>query len=95
MATSKPVTDQDKTTLACDYGNKDRTMWTSPVEPGVTVSVTVNDETLEIVTSNRRVYQLGSGFRNLKFHPEPSKATKKVLEEELENCNQLLELGKT
>ena len=60
---------------------------------GVRVSVTLAQETLELVTSDERQVVTGPGLRDLKFTPAPSQATRKVFLEELDNCNQLIELG--
>ena len=63
------------------------------VDQGVSVSVSMGQETLELVTSGERQVVTGRGLRDLKFSPAPSEATRKVFLEELENCNQLIELG--
>ena len=55
--------------------------------------VSLSQETLELVTSGERRGVTGSGLRDLKFTPAPSEATRTVFLEELDNCNQLIELG--
>ena len=60
---------------------------------GARVSVSLGQETLELVTSDVRQVVTGPGLRDLKFTPAPSEATRKVFLEELDNCNQLIELG--
>ena len=73
VATSKPVKtkeftikldDDENTDIAWESGDKVRTMWSFPTETGVKISVTMDDETLELVTSDNREFQLGSGFKN-------------------------------
>ena len=66
------------------------------VEAGqeVMLRVSLGQETLELaVTSEERRVVMGSGLRDLKFTPTLSEATRKVFLEELDNCNQLIELG--
>ena len=55
--------------------------------------VSLGQETLELVTSGERRVVTGSELRDLKFTPTPSDATRTVFLEELDNCNQLIELG--
>ena len=57
-----------------------------------TLEIGVHGEIVEIMASQERSLVLGSGFLKLKFDPEPSEETRKVLQEEFENCQQLLEL---
>ena len=63
------------------------------VDQGVSVSVSLGQETLELVTSGERQVVTGKGLGDLKFSQTPSEATRKVFLEELDNCNQLIELG--
>ena len=63
------------------------------VEAGQEAEVSLGQETLELVTSGERRLVTGSGLRDLKFTPAPSEATRTVFLEELDNCNQLIELG--
>ena len=60
---------------------------------GVRVAVRLGQETLELLTSDERQVVTGPGLRDLKFTPTPSQATRSVFLEELDNCNQLIELG--
>ena len=71
----------------------DRSEWVCDGDQGVSVSVSLGQETLELITSGERKVVVGEGLRDLKFSPAPSEATRKVFQEELENCNQLIELG--
>ena len=71
-----------------------RTEWVcAGAGQGTRVTVTLGQETLELLTSDRRQVVTGPGIRDLKFTPTPSQATRKVFLEELDNCNQLIELG--
>ena len=60
---------------------------------GQAAVVSLGQETLELVTSGERRVVTGSELRDLKFTPAPSDATRTVFLEELDNCNQLIELG--
>jgi len=73
-------------------GLKWRVEWIAEVPSDLNLKIEVNKEVIEINSSEGRNYVLGSGFVDLKFDPEPSQETAKVLKEELENCEQLLEL---
>ena len=75
-------------------GGKFRNFWTAPVSDGVKIKVSLNDEVLELVSTSEKNYVLGKSFKNIKFNQKPNEATEKVLIEELDNCQQLLELGK-
>eukprot|EP00090_Calanus_glacialis_P026485 TRINITY_DN41699_c0_g1_i1.p1 TRINITY_DN41699_c0_g1~~TRINITY_DN41699_c0_g1_i1.p1 ORF type:complete len:459 (-),score=139.87 TRINITY_DN41699_c0_g1_i1:77-1417(-) len=73
-------------------GMKWRVEWVAEVPLHQTMKIELNEEEIEIKSSEERTYVLGSGFVDLKFDPEPSEETIKVLKEELENCEQLLEM---
>ena len=62
------------------------------VEVEAPVTVHLHTETLTVDTSEGSRAALGSAMKNINFNPKPSEATARVLEEELENCNQLIEL---
>jgi len=73
-------------------GGKWRVEWVGEINVQGTFEIIVNEERIEIQISSARTFVLGSGYMNLKFDPKPSKETEKVLQDELENCQQLLEL---
>jgi len=84
--------DGDKHPVDWKQGLKWRTEWVAEVPLHLQLKIEVHKEVIEIKNSEERNFVLGSGFANLKFDPEPSQETKKVLREELDNCEQLLEL---
>jgi len=100
VATSRAVssTDIKVTVSGSDFtvdwrkGLKWRVEWVADVPLQQSVKIEVNEEVIEIKSSEERCFVLGSGFVDLKFDPEPSEETSKVLTEELDNCEQLLEM---
>ena len=101
MATSSEVTSDElrlrtgdsEDTVTWRPGPRFRSEWVCDAVRDGLVSVQLGAETLELVASGGRQVVTGSGLRDLKFNPAPSEATRKVFLEELENCNQLIELG--
>jgi len=73
-------------------GFKWRVEWVAEVPLHQVMKIVLNEEEIEIKSSEERTHVLGSGFVDLKFDPEPSEETVKVLKEELDNCEQLLEM---
>jgi len=68
----------------------------SEIKAGVKLEFKIHDveEVLEVVDVGKRVVIKGSGWKNKenRFDPLPSENTRHVLEQELDNCNQLLDL---
>ena len=73
-------------------GDRFRAEWVGLMERDGPVTVHLHLETLALDTSDGSRAALGSAMKNINFNPKPSEATARVLEEELENCNQLIEL---
>ena len=70
-----------------------RTEWVGQVvSPPTRLVVELNDQTLTLDISAESKAVLGREMENISFNPRASEATEKVLLEELENCNQLIEL---
>jgi len=103
FAATSPVSPQDFTSkppLSWEAENEGVgcSLWTAalPEETlGGEVAVVLegNEETLTLENvSATRSLAVGSGLRSVQFYPPVSEATLAVLEEELSNCNQLLEL---
>lgn len=100
VATSKEVSKSDvkvkvegeEIHVEWQEGSKWRVEWVADVPSQRLLEIVVNQEVVEIKPTNERSFVLGNGFTNLKFDPEPSEETTKVLREELDNCEQLLEL---
>ena len=69
-----------------------RSVWSGQLRSGGQLQVSLGQETLEMTVDDGDKHILGDAFKNINFHPAPSEATKKVLLEELENVDQLLEL---
>ena len=73
-------------------------LWTAHLPQGalsgeISLTVKKDGETLSLGSvSVDRTLVTGSGLKNLEFRPEISAATRGVLEEELANCEELLEL---
>jgi len=100
VATSRAVASSDinisadgsEFPVAWRKGLKWRVEWVTEVPLHLNLKIKVNEEVVEIKSSEEKGYVLGSGIVDLKFDPEPSQDTSKVLREELDNCEQLLEL---
>jgi len=102
LSTSHPVKLSDlvisqELEWKADGGGRGSCLWTAQLPPqfvgSLTVQLVEQEEVLELVPeTQQRSFVLGSGYRDLRFQPVPNTATKEVLEEELENCRQLLEL---
>jgi len=103
IATTKAVAKDDlkisindsQVDMSWEPGSKYRNCWTAPVADGVKIMVSLNsldDEVLELVANADKKFELGNAFKNIRFNPKPNEATEKVLLEELDNCQQLLEL---
>jgi len=100
VATSKEVSSDemrvrigDSETVTWRPGPRFRSEWVcDDAGAGQAAVVSLGQETLELVTSGERRVVTGSGLRDLKFTPAPSEATRTVFLEELDNCNQLIEL---
>jgi len=69
-----------------------KVQWEADFKFEGTICIEVNGETLKLPWSDKRTFVLGTGFTNLRFDSEPTEETRKILQEELDNCDQLLEL---
>ena len=103
VATSRPVSrnqinirlEPEGCTVSWSEGqDRFRTEWVGQVvSPPTMVVVELNDQALTLhISAGSSKYVLGREMTNISFNPRASEATEKVLLEELENCNQLIEL---
>jgi len=100
VATNKPVSlsdiiicvDGGISSINWKDGPKFRVEWEASVPSLPSLKIKVKEEEIDINIAEDKTFVLGSGFHNLQFHPKPSTETAKVLQEELDNCEQLLEL---